>query len=87
MNEDLFQSYEIKERNGKLVIILELNPQMEEFAAEPGLVTHHQIGSLEDEARQYIEEKFPMIEDAVVSVVAEDIPLLTFPLHEVHQNS
>ncbi|SET72429.1 hypothetical protein SAMN05421676_10782 [Salinibacillus kushneri] len=82
MNDDLFQSYEIKERNGKLAITLELNSQLEEFSSELGVKDHHEGGDIQQEAADYIQSKFPKLEEGIVSVIANEIPLVTFPLNK-----
>ncbi|MRG87485.1 glycosyl hydrolase family 18 protein [Salinibacillus xinjiangensis] len=82
MADDLFQSYEIKEKDGELVIILELDTQLEEFATELGTKPNNQDVNIQKEAKKYIKKRFPKLKMATVAIMAGAIMLSTFPLNK-----
>jgi len=80
MTKDLFQGYEVKEMDGELTVILDLNLGKEEFSAELGLIQPQNREQLEKEAEKYIRSIFPKLKIAKVLIMVDNFLLASFPL-------
>ncbi|MBB6455414.1 hypothetical protein HNQ94_003914 [Salirhabdus euzebyi] len=79
---DLFQSYEIKQMDGEMTVILDLNMAKEEFSTEFGLQTKSKQINLEKEAEKYIRSIFPKLKIAKVHIMVDTILISSFPLQK-----
>jgi hypothetical protein len=82
MAYDLFQGYEVKEMDGELTVILDINTAKQEFSSELGLKTKTKNVSLEQEAERYIRSIFPKLKIARVFIMADSFLLTSFPLQK-----
>jgi hypothetical protein len=82
MAYDLFQGYEIKEMDGELTVILDINTAKQEFSTELGLQTKTKKIDIKHEAERYIRSIFPKLKIARVFIMADSFLLTSFPLQK-----
>jgi hypothetical protein len=87
MVNDIFQGYEIKEMDGELVVILDLNTAKEEIAAEFGYASMPSSQNLQQTAETYIRKIFPKLKIARIHIMADSLLITSFPLQNAtHRN-